>query len=606
MLLSIACFTATATDECNASVKESCPAASLPLSLRQKLGSSVLAFAQGISPANLENFAGYLLVSVAVTLFLTAVVVERETSLQKKKRRIEFEKIFAGLTQVIFEHKQVSEKMAAYNEKKEKLRAKAKQMAAAAAEEGTTRQDNEDDVFEDLVREHHDELCGGEDKEPPVRITPKRFFEVVASEPDGCVVSNVPNLKRSFSSEQEREQFYAYFMEAAGLLREAQLYKIEKEIKKTAKARGQSYEDGKVLGKLDIEEQLRIGDVQYSSGLKLEALLEEMKWIDSVVRPKNFFGKKTPMEGETKEAFAHHKATLKIAKDYLNDIRKGRMSRVARLLSYLDRDSYKYLAMQVSVQLLLSLQWPIWTYFESQIVKSAQSPNWAEEALKWCVGFWVIDTFHMLVLHNVRIVGMEKLNARFGFKIKQDLFSAILRQDMVFFKTHDSGAIQSLLKQDCSKLAHNFFRIPQTLLAQSSEMLSFGIAIYMKSPLLLWRSLGFTAFITPIIIFIFSFANKTQRAVDRKGRSTSKHRDEMLRNVQTVREFAREGIEMEEYEYSEYSESRQHIKCHLLGHGAWVFFVIFARGAISMNQYKAVELVQLGTLEPVDILFLCN
>ena len=50
--------------------------------------------------------------------------------------------------------------------------------------------------------------------------------------------------KEKEHSEQEREQFYAYFMEAAGLLREAQLYKIEKEIKKTAKARGQSYEGG--------------------------------------------------------------------------------------------------------------------------------------------------------------------------------------------------------------------------------------------------------------------------------------------------------------------------------------------------------------------------
>lgn len=203
-------------------------------------------------------------------------------------------------------------------------------------------------------------------------------------------------------------------------------------------------------------------------------------------------------------------------------------------------------------------------------------------------------------------MGQEKLNARFGFKIKQDLFAAILRQDMVFFKTHDSGAIQSLLKQDCSNVAHNFFSLPSRLLSQSTEMISLAIAIYMKSPLLLWRSLCVTAVMTPVIILIFSYANQTRRAVDKKRRTTSRHTDEMLRNVQTVREFARETIEMEEHEYAEFSESQTNIKCHLLGHGAWVFFVIFARGAVSWNQNKAVELVQEGALHATDILFLCN
>ena len=74
---------------------------------------------------------------------------------------------------------------------------------------------------------------------------------------------------------------------------------------------------------------------------------------------------------------------------------------MARLLSYLDGDAYKFLLMQVSVQLLLSFQWPLWSYFEQRIVQSASSANWREEAFKFCVGFWIIDVFHMLVLHNV-------------------------------------------------------------------------------------------------------------------------------------------------------------------------------------------------------------
>lgn len=561
----------------------------------------IIDFLKSASPAHTENALTYLVVSIVVTFVLALILYERETPLQKQKRRIEFEKILSGLAQVNYEYNTVSKQLTEYNEKKEKLRTKAKQMAAEM-----NMPDKEDSIFENLLSEHHIDLVGGEEKDPPVRITAYRFFEVVVSKSDECLVSKIPYLERSFASQREKKNFEENFVEATRLLRDTQIYEIEKCLLKTAKSRGQIYRDGKIHGEYDVEKQLAIGDFQHSSGLKLETLLEDMKKMDKVLRPKGLFGRNRVMEGESQESFKRHKAALGVARSYYKDIRKGNISRFARLVSYLDCKSVWYLFVQLFMQGLLAMQWPIWSYFEKKIIDAASSPDWKEIAFKEAFGFWIIDVFHMLVIHNVRIVCEEKLNARFRIKIKEDLFAAILRQDMFFFKTNDSGAIQSLLKHDCDRVSESFLMLPNRFFQGSMSILSFAVAIYIKSPLLLWRSFCVVAAIVPIIVYIFSFSSKTQQAIDNKGRLTSKHTDEMLRNVQTVREFAREKIETDEYKYSQYSEAQSHIKCHLLGHAGWVFFVVFARGAVSWNQMKSVELVQLGTLEPTDILFLCN
>ena len=561
----------------------------------------IIDFLKSASPAHTENTFTYLAVSIVVTFVLAFILYESETALQKKKRRIKVEKILSGLVQVNCEYKTVSKQLTEYNDKKEKLRTKAKQMAAEM-----NMPDEEDSIFENLMSEHHIDLVGGEEKDPPVRITAHRFFEVVVSKPDECLVSKIPYLKRSFASQREEKNFAENFAEATRLLRDTQLYEIEKCLSKTAKSRGQIYRNGKIHGEYDVEKQLATGDFQHSSGLKLEIILEDTKKMDKILRPKGLFGRNCMMEGESQKSFKRHEAALGVARSYYKDIRKGNMSRFARLVSYLDCKSVWYLFVQLFMQGLLAMQWPIWSYFEKKIIDAASSPDGKEIAFKLAFGFWILDVFHMLVIHNVRIVCEEKLNARFRFKIKEDLFAAILRQDMFFFKTNDSGAIQSLLKHDCDKVSHNFLILPNRIFVGSMTMLSYAVAIYIKSPLLLWRSFCVVATIVPIIIYIFSFSSKTQQAIDNKSRLTSKHTDEMLRNVQTVREFAREKIETDEYEYSQYSEAQSHIKCHLLGHAGWVFFVVFARGAVSWNQIKAVELVQLGTLEPTDILFLCN
>ena len=76
------------------------------------------------------------------------------------------------------------------------------------------------------------------------------------------------------------------------------------------------------------------------------------------------------------------------------------------------------------------------------------------------VAIWVFDSLQWTCLHMIRIVAHEKLNERFAFKIKHDLFLAILRQDTIFFETHDAGAVQSLLKSDCVEVAKNFLGLP--------------------------------------------------------------------------------------------------------------------------------------------------
>ena len=101
-------------------------------------------------------------------------------------------------------------------------------------------------------------------------------------------------------------------------------------------------------------------------------------------------------------------------------------------------------------------------------------------------------------------------------------------------------------------------------------------------------------------------ARKVQKKGNQMQRDSARHTDEMLKNLQTVREFAREEIETDEFEFTEFSSAKNSVIQHLLGHGQWMVFVVIARGGHSINAYFASGLVNKGLMKPAALMQVCN
>ena len=93
---------------------------------------------------------------------------------------------------------------------------------------------------------------------------------------------------------------------------------------------------------------------------------------------------------------------------------------------------------------------------------------------------------------------------------------------------------------------------------------------------MLWRCL-FAVFAYFPVMFIYQkieqkFMHRDHRVMDALRQKT----DETMRNLSTVREFAREGQEIREYQRDEANKTHLSMRTHLLGHSQWqVMFTFF-------------------------------
>ena len=212
-------------------------------------------------------------------------------------------------------------------------------------------------------------------------------------------------------------------------------------------------------------------------------------------------------------------------------------------------------------------------------------------------------------IYSLSIVG-----ERVASKLRSDLFSSILKQDIKFFDSHKSGEITSRLSADVQEFKSSFKTVVSQGLRCLTQTIGSALALYHISPQLS----GIMMVVVPSVIFVgtaigtyaFSFflkitfdchflgsllrkLSKIAQAQTAKAMSVA---DEAISNVRTVRAFAMEDIEMEKYE-TEISKAQKYNE--LLGLGIGIFqsgTMLFLNGIVLSTLYYGGYLLAIQEL----------
>lgn len=205
-----------------------------------------------------------------------------------------------------------------------------------------------------------------------------------------------------------------------------------------------------------------------------------------------------------------------------------------------------------------------------------------------------------LRIPSQKIVACNRSNADFTQRIRTQLFDAIMRQDAVYFELNDSGAVCDRLNSDCGRVAESFLNLPREIIGILSRIIATGVLLYLRCPQMLYRAVVFAALAAPLIVAmqrtINGLAHKGYRALRVSGRSTN----EMLRNLATVREFAREGQESDAYTRTQANQARDNMKLRLLQHMQWPIFISVCFGGQLANLWAGAALVSTGSITTIE------
>ncbi|GFR75693.1 ATP-binding cassette sub-family B member 8, mitochondrial [Elysia marginata] len=133
-------------------------------------------------------------------------------------------------------------------------------------------------------------------------------------------------------------------------------------------------------------------------------------------------------------------------------------------------------------------------------------------------------------------------------RLRKQLFSALLQQDIEFFDSHKTGQLVDRLTTDVQDFKSSFKMTVSQGLKASTQSIGSIISLFMVSPKLTLIMLG----VIPVVIVVGTTLGSVLRQMSRDAqeevsRSTAVA-DEALGNIRTVRAFAMENKEYELYE----------------------------------------------------------
>merc|ERR1719261_69170 len=162
------------------------------------------------------------------------------------------------------------------------------------------------------------------------------------------------------------------------------------------------------------------------------------------------------------------------------------------------------------------------------------------------------ETYVKLVLcvfaHLTAWALTHKVTGRFSSAIRIEVLKGALRMDTVFFDVHPSGVIQERINQDADSLSSKFFHLPIEIVSSGLRLLTNSLAIYHLRPELLFYCVA----PIPVLAMLQMKFIKTMRRLHERGRKVSDKvvasTNEMIKELRTVRSFAMEHEEVEEYQ----------------------------------------------------------
>lgn len=143
---------------------------------------------------------------------------------------------------------------------------------------------------------------------------------------------------------------------------------------------------------------------------------------------------------------------------------------------------------------------------------------------------------------------LSNLGEKISYKMKMDLFTSVLNQDVAFFDQQRTGEIINRLTSDIQDFKSSFKQTVSGGLRASAQIVGCSVSLLMISPQMTFVTL----LCIPSVIAIGSIFGSILRATSRKAQAqtekTTSVANEAISNIRTVRAFAMEEQECELFE----------------------------------------------------------
>ncbi|XP_048366489.1 mitochondrial potassium channel ATP-binding subunit [Sphaerodactylus townsendi] len=166
------------------------------------------------------------------------------------------------------------------------------------------------------------------------------------------------------------------------------------------------------------------------------------------------------------------------------------------------------------------------------------------------------------------IMLLSRIGEKVANSMRKELFNSLIRQDVAFFDASRTGQLVHCLTSDIQEFKSSFKMVVSQGLRSLTQTVGCLMSLYLISP----KLTGLLVVVMPILVgtgaALGSFLRTLSRKAQEQVAKATAVADEALNNVRTVRAFAMESREMEQYAAEVDHSGRLNMK---LGLGIAVF-----------------------------------
>ncbi|XP_063225021.1 mitochondrial potassium channel ATP-binding subunit [Bacillus rossius redtenbacheri] len=237
----------------------------------------------------------------------------------------------------------------------------------------------------------------------------------------------------------------------------------------------------------------------------------------------------------------------------------------------------------------------------AKMVRGEDSASFADEMrgpVKRLLAMYSLQAaFTFVYIYVLSCVG-ERVAAR----MRQDLFAAVMRQDLSFFDQQRTGEIVNRLTTDVQDFKSSFKLCISQGLRSITQIVGCAVSLFVISPEMTYAML---TFVPPIIVAgtaIGSFLRTMSRKAQEQAAVATWVSEEAVSNVRTVRAFAMEAEECEAF--SRQTEESRRLN-ERLGLGIGLFQAgtnLFLNGMVLGTLWAGGRLLAAGQVSPGDLM----
>jgi len=562
-------------------------------------------------PPTSDNVPPVMLVLLATWAFIAYTLKHRKSADDVQHEQSRLKLAHDRLAQVLYEHEKTEKKRADYADRKSKI-----ESAAAAVVNGLVASGDLDEaeaeakrrgVYDQMAREAAPTSTDGKatcfaGEGMPQRMSAEHVFDAAIDEISGLPVDQLPGLHTALGPEFS-PPFIRDMDQVATLMALRMTETLQTTMEKTEHARAKGACDPTLLAYASgqkICQDLRLATSVSKALCKRRTAAATSGRIGAVLSILPTWLMLAPAPEPAERDLGATRAT---AKRQLRMLRREQQSRLLRLVCMLSPATVAYLSLAYLSTSLNGVWGTLHTTLLADAAKHATLPDgeWQQAVGRDIIGFLVIFVLEWWLNDFVSIVACNRSNAEFTQRIRKQLFDAILRQDTVYFELNDSGAVCERLNGDCGRVAESFLHLPRDIIGICSRLVATSILLYVRCPSMLYRAATFAVLAAPIILLmqraVNDLAHRGHRALRVSGRATN----EMLRNLSTVREFAREAQESSSYTRMQATQARDDMRLKLLQHLQWPIFISVFFASQLANLWAGAALVHAGALTAIEL-----